>query len=129
MEFLSSEWFAKVDELTQAAGDLKMPKSITDVTVNLTVKTDKGEVEMCVNRGIIQNGFIDNADVAMSMPAKYAYKILILNDWSQGMKGYMKRQIKLSGNMKKIAPMLVYKPSQPTIEFCNKIAELTDFKV
>lgn len=128
MEFLSSEWFAKVDELTQAAGDLQMPKAMKDVTVNLTVKTDKGEVEMCMNGGIIQKGFIDNADVTMSMPATYAYKILVLNDWSVGMRGYIKRHIKLSGNMKKLIPLQVYKPSQPTIEFCNKIAEFTDFK-
>jgi hypothetical protein len=129
MEFLSSEWFAKVDELTQAAGDLQMPNALKDVTVNLTVKTDKGDVEMCMNGGIIQKGFVDNADVTMSMPAEYAYKILVLNDWSVGMRGYIKRHIKLSGNMKKLIPLQVYKPSQPTIEFCNKIAEFTDFKV
>lgn len=128
MEFLSNEWFAKVDELTQAAGDLQTPKTMKDVTVNLTVKTDKGEVEMCMNGGIIQKGFIDNADVTMSMPTEYAYKILVLNDWSVGMRGYIKRHIKLSGNMKKLIPLQVYKPSQPTIEFCKKIAEFTDFK-
>jgi len=128
MEFLSNEWFAKVDELTQAAGDLQTPKTLKDVTVNLTVKTDKGEVEMCMNGGIIQKGFIDNADVTMSMPAEYAYKILVLNDWSVGMRGYIKRHIKLSGNMKKLIPLQVYKPSQPTIEFCKKIAEFTDLK-
>jgi len=128
IEFLSDEWFSKVTEMYKTAGDLKMPESLTSVTVNLTVKTAKAEVQMGMNKGIIQKGFIDNADVTMSMPAEYAYKILVLNDWSVGMRGYIKRHIKLSGNMKKLIPLQVYKPSQPTIDFCKKIAEFTDFK-
>ena len=128
VEFLSDEWFSKVTEMYKTAGDLKMPDSLTSVTVNLTVKTAKAEMQMGMNKGIIQKGFIDNADVTMSMPAEYAYKILVLNDWSVGMRGYIKRQIKLSGNMKKLIPLQVYKPSQPTVDFCKKIAEFTDFK-
>ena len=128
VEFLSDEWFSKLSELYKTAGDLKMPESLTSVTVNLTVKTAKAEVQMAMNRGIIQKGFVDNADVSMSMPAEYAYKILVLNDWSVGMRGYIKRQIKLTGNMKKLIPLQVYKPSQPTVEFCKKIAAFTDFK-
>ena len=126
-EFLSDEWFAKVDELTKAAGDLQMPKAMTEVTVNLKVETSKGEVQMCMNRGIIQKGFVSGADVNMSMPAEYAYKILVQNEWSVGMRGYIKRKIKLSGNMKKMIPLQVYKPSQPTVELTKKIAGITDF--
>ena len=128
VDFLSNEWFSKVNELYKTAGDLQMPDSLTSVTVNLTVKTDKAEVKMAINKGIIQNGFVAGADVDMSMPAEYAYKILVLNDWSVGMRGYIKRHIKLSGKMAKLIPLQAYKPSQPTIEFCNKIAEFTDFQ-
>ncbi len=127
-EFLSDEWFSKVAEMYKSAGDLQMPDSLTSVTVNLTVKTAKGEVRMAMNKGIIQKGFVDGADVDMSMPAEYAYKILVLNDWSVGMRGYIKRQIKLSGKMAKLIPLQAYKPSQPTVEFCNRIAEFTDFQ-
>jgi len=127
-EFLSDEWFTKVAEMYKSAGDLQMPDSLTSVTVNLTVKTAMGEVRMAMNKGIIQKGFVDGADVDMSMPAEYAYKILVLNDWSVGMRGYIKRQIKLSGKMAKLIPLQAYKPSQPTVEFCNRIAEFTDFQ-
>ncbi|MBN2099885.1 MAG: FAD-dependent oxidoreductase [Dehalococcoidia bacterium] len=127
-EFLSDEWFSKVAEMYKTAGDLQMPDSLTSVTVNLSVKTASGEVRMAMNKGIIQKGFVDGADVDMSMPAEYAYKILVLNDWSVGMRGYIKRQIKLSGKMAKLIPLQAYKPSQPTVEFCNKIAEFTDFQ-
>jgi hypothetical protein len=126
-EFLSDEWFTRVDELTRAAGDLQMPKALTDVTVNLKVLTAKGEVQMGMNRGIIQKGSVAQADVDMSMPAEYAYKILVQNDWSVGMRGYIKHKIKLSGNMKKLIPLQVYKPSQPSVELTKKIAGVTDF--
>lgn len=126
-EFLSDEWFTSVDDLTRAAGDLQMPKALTDVTVNLKVLTAKGEVQMGMNRGIIQKGSIAQADVDMSMPAEYAYKILVQNDWSVGMRGYIKHKIKLSGNMKKLIPLQVYKPSQPSVELTKKIAGVTDF--
>jgi len=127
-EFLSDEWFSKVAEMYKSAGDLQMPDSLISVTVNLTVKTAKGEVRMAMNKGIIQKGFVDGADVDMSMPSEYAYKILVLNDWSVGMRGYIKRQIKLSGKMAKLIPLQAYKPSQPTVEFCNRIAEFTDYQ-
>ena len=128
VEFLSDEWFSKVTEMYKTAGDLKMPDSLTSVTVNLSVKTANAEVKMAMNKGIIQKGIVEGADVDMSMPAEYAYKILVLNDWSVGMRGYIKRHIKLSGNLKKLIPLQAYKPSQPTIDFCKKIAEFTDFK-
>ena len=128
VEFLSDEWFSKVTEMYKSAGDLQMPDSLTSVTVNLTVRTSRGEVRMAMNRGIIQKGFVEGGDVDMSMPAEYAYKILVLNDWSVGMRGYIKRHIKLSGKMAKLIPLQAYKPSQPTVNFCNKIAEFTEFE-
>jgi len=127
IKFLSDEWFTKVSELTNAAGDLQIPKAMSSVSVNLAVETGQGNVEMCINGGIIQKGFIQEPDVNMSMPDEYAYKILVMNDWSVGMRGYIKRKIKLSGNLKKLIPLQVYKPSQPTVELCKKIAAITDF--
>lgn len=126
-KFLSEEWFTKVSELTQAAGDLQIPNSMATVTVNLTVESEQGKVEMCINGGLIQKGFIAEPDVNMSMPDDYAYKLLVMNDWSVGMRGYIKRKIKLTGNLKKLIPLQVYKPSQPTVALCKKIAEITEF--
>ena len=127
IKFLSDEWFAKVKEMTEAAGDLQVPSAMANVTVNLAVETKDGKVEMCINGGIIQKGFIATPDVTMSMPDDYAYKILVKNDWSVGMRGYIKRKIKLSGNLKKLIPLQVYKPSKPLLDLTNNIAAITDF--
>jgi len=128
LKFLSDEWFIKVTELYKNSGDLKMPKIMTDLKVNLTVKAANAEVQMCLNGGIIQKGFLDNADVSMTMPAEYAYKLMVLNDWSVGMPGYIKKDISVSGNLKKLSPLQAYKPSRPSVEFYKKLAAFTDFK-
>jgi hypothetical protein len=125
-KFLSDEWFAQVKELIEAAGAIQIAKEIANVTVNLTVETREGNVEMCINGGLIQKGFIDNADVNMSMPDDYAYKLLVKNDWSVGMRGYIKRKIKLSGNLKKLIPLQVYKPSKDSVALAERIAAITE---
>lgn len=126
-DFLSDEWFLKVDELTRASGDLQIQKAMKAAVVNLTVTTDNREVEMCLNRGIIQKGHVTSPDVRMSMPSDYAYRLLVAGDWSVGMKGYITRKIKLSGNMKKMIPLQLYKPSASQEVLRKEIEKITEF--
>jgi hypothetical protein len=124
--FLSPEWFAKVAELTAAAGDLEVPKAMRDVVVNLTVQTPDGEVAMCMDRGIIRPGQAETPDVRMQMPQDYAYKILVAGDWSAGMKGYIARKIHLNGDMRKLIPLQLYKPSAVQTALREAIQRLTE---
>jgi hypothetical protein len=125
-KFLSDEWFAKVDELTKAAAGLEIPKAMKDVVVNLTVADGGGEVAMCINGGLIKKGHAGGADVEMSMPAEYALSILIRGDWSAGMKGWVARKIKVSGNMRKLIPLQVYKSTASQEELRKNIEAMTD---
>jgi hypothetical protein len=109
--FLSEEWFARVEELAREAGELQIPKAMGDVVVNLFIETEAGEVALCMNRGLIRRGQEADPDVRMWMPADYAYRILVAGDWSAGMKGYIARKIRLSGNMRKLIPLQLFKPS------------------
>jgi hypothetical protein len=125
-KFLSDEWFAKVEELTKAASGLEIPRAMKDVVVNLTVSTGSGEVPFCMNSGIIQKGRAATADVEMSMPADYALSIMIKGDWSAGMKGWVARKIKLSGNMRKLIPLQVYKPTASQEALRKQIESITE---
>ncbi len=127
VKFLSDEWFDLVAKMTAEAGDLQIPKAMADVAVNLTVRTPQGDVEMVIDGGLIKKGFKKGADVDMSMPDDYAYKLLVGNDWGVGMRGYIKRKIQLTGNLKKLIPLQSYTPSQPTVEMCEKLALETEF--
>jgi hypothetical protein len=124
--FLSEEWFTKVDELTREAGDLQVPKAMGDVIVNLYVETSSGEVPLCMHRGVIRRGEEAEPDVRMWMPAEYAYRILVAGEWSAGMKGYIARKIRLSGNMRKMIPLQVYKPSAVQEGLRRKIEAATE---
>jgi len=124
--FLTPEWFEKVAELTAAVGDLEVPKAMKDVVVNLSVQTAGGEVALCMDRGIIRSGAAEEPDVRMRMPQDYAYKILVAGDWSAGMKGYIARKIRLQGDMRKMIPLQLYKPSGAQIALREAIQRLTD---
>ena len=124
--FLSDEWFSRTEELTKAAGDFEIAKAMKAVVVNLTVLSPAGEIEMCLDRGIIRKGHVIPADVQMSMPVDYAYKLLVAGDWSVGMKGYIARKIKVSGNMKKLIPLQLYKPGADQENLRKEIEKITD---
>ena len=126
VRFLSDEWFFRIEELPKAAGKFETARAMKAVTVNLTVLSGAGEVEMCLDRGIIRKGHINPADVHMSMPADYAYKLLVAGDWSVGMKGYIARKIKVSGNMKKLIPLQLYKPSADQEKLREEIEKITE---
>jgi hypothetical protein len=124
--FLSEKWFARVEELTRAAGDLQVPKAMGEVVVNLYIETSSGEVPLCMHRGAIRRGEEAQPDVRMWMPAEYAYRILVAGEWSAGMKGYIARKIRLSGNMRKLIPLQVFKPSAAQDALRRQIEGITD---
>jgi hypothetical protein len=125
-KFLSDEWFAKIEELINGAGELDIPKAMGDVVVNLAIHSGSGQVDMCINRGVIQRGHVRGADVEMSMPDDYALKILVQGDWSAGMKGWVGRKIKVTGNMRKLIPLQVFKPTGAQERLRKKIEEITE---
>jgi hypothetical protein len=128
-DFLTDDWFEEVARLNdEAQPTLDVPRAMADVIVNLTVASKKlGQVLMCLNRGLIAKGHFPEADVDMSMPEDYAYKLLVLGDWSVGMKGYLLRKIKLSGNMRKMIPLQFYEPGPSMVALREKIEACTGF--
>lgn len=125
MKFLSEEWFVKVRELTEAARDLEIPKAMRDVTVNLTIAAGGGEVSMSMRGGVIEKGHAGGADVEMAMPEEYALAILVRGDWSAGMKGWVARKIRVSGNMRKLIPLQVYSPTSSQEALRKEIEAIT----
>jgi hypothetical protein len=125
-KFLSDEWFARVEELNAEAGDPEITPAMKAVVVNLDVGSGDDVVEMCMDRGLMKKGHAQKADVRMSMPADYAYSILVAGDWSAGMKGWMARKIKLNGNIKKLIPLQVHTPTGDQEALREKIRDSTD---
>ncbi len=124
--FLSPEWFQRVAELTSAAGDLGIPRAMSEVVVNLVIERHGDTVAMRMDRGIITSGHVERPDVAMTMPEEYAWRILVAGDWSAGMKGYVARKIRLAGNLRKLIPLQVHRPSDAQERLRRQIERITD---
>lgn len=125
-KFLSDEWFIEVEKAIKESPDVEIAKAMKDIVVNLTLTTGSGEVQMRIDRGFMIKGLSENADVQMSMPEDYAYKLLVLGDWSVGMKGYVARKISVSGNMRKLIPLQVFKPTPSQNDLREKIKSFTE---
>lgn len=125
IEFLSDEWFAKVDELRAEAGDLDVPAQLADLQLNIKVTDGSDEVEMALNGGNLERGSIDGAATTLIVPKDLAYKLFIEQDQSAAMQGFMSGQIKVEGDMSKMMAMQSVQPSAKQQDLTQKIADIT----
>ena len=124
-EFLSDEWFAKVDELRAAAGDIEAPAALADLVINITIGTDNGEKQMALVGGMLEQGHQADAPTTMILPADLAKRIFIEGDQSAGMQGFMSGQIRVEGDMSKLMALQTAQPTGAQVELMKKIQEVT----
>ncbi|MCH8544419.1 MAG: SCP2 sterol-binding domain-containing protein [Alcanivorax sp.] len=124
-EFLSDEWFAKVEELRAAAGDIEAPAALADLVINITIGTDGGEKQMALVGGMLEQGHHADAPTTMILPADLAKRIFIEGDQSAGMQGFMSGQIRVEGDMSKLMALQTAQPTGAQVELMKKIQEIT----
>ena len=125
-KFLSAEWFDKVAELKNAAGDLQVPVAMHDLVINITVTgTDFGDVDIAMASGMIEKGHHASAPTKMTLPVDLAHRLFIDNDQSAGMQGFMSGQIKIEGDMSKLMAMQTVQPSTEQKALQKQILEVT----
>ena len=125
LEFLSDEWFAKVKEIRDAAGDVEAPAALADLVINITVATDSGEKPMSLVAGMIEEGHHDDAPTTMILPADLAKRIFIEGDQSAGMQGFMSGQIRIEGDMSKLMSLQSAQPTAAQVELMEQIKAVT----
>ena len=124
--FLSDDWFAKVNELTAAAGNLNIPSSMASLVLNVTVSgLPAGNVDICLNGGNFEKGLNPSAPTKLSMPADLLRKIFLEGDQGAGMQGFMSGQIKVEGDMSKLMAMQTVQPSASQKALQKQILEAT----
>ena len=124
--FLSQEWFAKVDQLTAAAGDLNVPASLANLVLNVTVTgAPEGSVDMALNGGKFERGHNASAGTKLILPADLLRKIFLEGDAAAGMQGFMTGQIKVEGDMSKLMAMQSARPSDAQKALFKQILALT----
>lgn len=124
--FLSDEWFDMVKTTQSEAGDIEVPAQLQDLVLNITVSTDSGDVDMCLNGGNLEKGHNDKAATKMILPLDLALRLFVENDKSAGMQGFMSGQLKVEGDMSKLMAMQSVDPSPAQEELQKKILEATE---
>ena len=124
-EFLSDEWFAKVQELRAQAGDIEAPAALADLVINITVNTGDGEKQMALVGGMIEQGHRDGAPTTLILPADLAKRIFIEGDQSAGMQGFMSGQIRIEGDMSKLMALQTAQPTAAQKDLMKQINAIT----
>lgn len=124
-EFLSDEWFAKVDELIAAAGDLEIPAPMKAVDVNITVVAPGGNVPLFMKDGLFTRGHQPGVATTLTLSADIARRIFVDGDVSAGVQAFLAGEIKVEGDLAKVVAMQTTMPSEPQKRLTRQIAEIT----
>lgn len=123
--FLSDEWFAKVDELIAAAGDLQIPAAMKAVEVNVVVTSPTGDVQLAMKDGVFQRGHRAGVTTTLTLPADLARKIFVDGDTAAGTQAFFEGKIKVDGDFAKLIAMQTVEPSGPQKKLTQQIAAIT----
>jgi len=124
--FLSQQWFAKVAELTAAAGDLNVPAGLANLLLNVTVNdAPEGKVDLALNGGKFELGHNPAAGTKLILSADLLRRIFLEGDAGAGMQGFMTGQLKVEGDMSKIMAMQSARPSEQMKALFKQILDAT----
>ena len=124
-EFLSVEWFAKVDELIAKAGDLKIPSEMKAVEVNITVKSPTGDKQIFLKDGLFSPGHQASATTKLTLDEALARKIFIDADAAAGVQAFMTGEMQVEGDLAKLVAMQTVEPSAEQKQLTKDIAAIT----
>lgn len=123
-EFLSDEWFRKVDELIAAAGDLKIPAAMK-LAVNVTVTSPRGDVHVFLKEGTLARGHRSGADAKLTLTSDLAHKLFVDGNAAAGVQAFLAGQVHVEGDLGKVVAMQTVEPSAPQKALTEKIAAIT----
>ena len=124
-EFLSDEWFTKVDELIAAAGDLKIPEPMRVAKVNITVKGPSGDTKVHMSDGLFKRGHEPGFTTSLSVPEDIARKIFVHGDAAAGVQAFLEGQILVEGDLATVVAMQTVDPSPQQMQLARQIEAIT----
>jgi len=125
VKYLSDEWFAKISELADEV-NLEIPAGMADMKLNMTVTSDEGDYELCMNGGKIEKGHLPDASTKIIVPYDLAKKMFVDQDQQAGMQAFMSGKMKIEGDMSKMMAMQSIQPTESQKLLQEKIKEETE---
>ena len=124
-EFLSDEWFDKVEQMVASAGDLQIPPAMKAVAVNVTITgAAGGERHLFMKDGLFIRGH-QEAATKLTLDATLARRIFIEADAAAGVQAFLEGNIKVDGDLAQLVAMQTVEPSEPQKQLTREIAAVT----
>jgi hypothetical protein len=123
--FLSPEWFAEVDRLVAAAGDLKIPAAMCAAEINLTITSSRGDVNAHVKGGQLFQGHSEAALTAITLDEALARTVFVDADTAAGIQAFIGGQLVATGDLKPLVALQMEEPSAEQRALAKKIAAIT----
>jgi len=124
--FLSDEWFAEVDRLVAAAGDLDIPEAMKAAEVNVTITSPGGETHLLMKDGLFLRGHSPDAPTSLTLDVVLARRIFIDADAAAGVQAFLAGEMKVEGDLARLVAMQTVEPSDAQKRLTRQIAEITD---
>ncbi|HEU0030644.1 MAG TPA: hypothetical protein VFQ53_08425 [Kofleriaceae bacterium] len=124
--FLSDLWFAEVDKLVAAAGDLKIPDAMKAARVNINVTSPAGTRPIHLVDGLFHPGHQATADATLTLTEALARKIFLEADAAAGVQAFLAGEMQVEGDLAKIVAMQTVEPSVPQQQLTKRIAAITE---
>lgn len=125
LEFLSNEWFDRVDELMTAAGDLQIPAAMKEVEVNVTITSAGGDTQLHMKDGLFFRGHKPGVTTTLKLSKDLARKIFIDADAAAGVQAFLTGEIQVDGDLGKLVAMQTVEPSAAQKALTQRIAAIT----
>lgn len=124
--FLSDDWFAEVDKLIAAAGDLKIPEAMKSAKVNITVTTAAGgNKQLAMREGMFTQGHDPSFTTSLTVGEDIARKIFVEGDAAAGVQAFLEGNIQVEGDLATVVAMQTVEPSEPQKKLTRQIAAIT----
>jgi hypothetical protein len=125
-KFLSDEWLARVKELADSMGDLKIPPKLSALIWNITVEMADGtQRELSMQRMVFRAGASPEGLMTMFMDEVLARKLFIDGDTQAGLFAFMSGDMRIEGDVSMITVLQSEQPSAEMGVLGEKIKELT----
>lgn len=126
-KMLTQEWFDKVDELTNNAGDLNLPPAIKTMSINLQVTdSDDKVVNAAFYDGTIHQGLKDGALTTLKLDADTLKAVFLDRDINRAMEAFMTGKIRVEGDMGQLMSIQTARPSAEQKQLFKDILAITD---
>lgn len=126
LPFLSDEWFAKVDELIAAAGDLKIPAPMRAAKINIDVtRAAGGTTPVHLDDGLFKRGHNPAFTTKLTVGEDIARKIFVEGDAPAGVQAFLEGKITVEGDLAMVVAMQTVEPSEPQLRLTRQVAAIT----